>query len=90
MSNSNTNENLSNALQLAETFINLKFGESTEENKNAYNAAKYAVVKARCPFIKWDELEQVADKAMMESGDIKDDTPKDDSLMGGNDDDDDF
>lgn len=89
LSNSNTNENLSNALQLAETFINLKFGESTEENKNAYNAAKYAVVKARCPFIKWDELEQVADKAMMESGDIKDDTPKDDSLMGGNDDDDD-
>ena len=74
---------------MAETFINLKFGEATDENRNAYNAAKYAVVKSRCPFIKWDELEKVADKAMMESMDIKDNTPKDDSLIDGNDDEDD-
>lgn len=90
LSNTNTNENLSNAVQLAETFINLKFGEATDENRNAFNAAKYAVVKARCPFIKWDELEKVADKAMMESMDIKDDTPKDDSLISGGDEEDEF
>ena len=89
LSNNNINENLSNSVQLAETFINLKFGEATDENRNAYNAAKYAVVKSRCPFIKWDELEKVADKAMMESMDIKDNTPKDDSLIDGNDDEDD-
>lgn len=90
LSNSNVNENLSNAVQLAETFVNLKFGEATDDNRNAYNAAKYAVVKSRCPFIKWEELEQVADKAMMESMDIKDDTPEDDSLDSGNDEDDEF
>ena len=89
LSNSNINENLSNAVQLAETFVNLKFGDATDENRNAYNAAKYAVVKARCPFIKWDELEKVADKAMMESMDIKDETPKDDSLIAGDDEDED-
>ena len=89
LSNTNVNENLGNAVQLAETFVNLKFGEPTDENRNAYNAAKYAVVKSRCPFIKWDELERVADKAMMESMDIKDETPQDDSLDSGNDEDED-
>ncbi len=84
LANTNDGDNLNAAVQLAETFVNLRYGtDGNDDEKEAINQIKYAVVKSRCPFIKWDELEEISDEVMAEYKKIKDDTPEDDSLMDG-------
>jgi hypothetical protein len=59
----NNTEALGNASNIADTFVQLKYGEVSQDDEIAKakaNAVKLALVKELTPFVDWEKLEEVA------------------------------
>lgn len=70
LSVSNSNEILEGSARFAEQFTTLRYGETTDENKDFIQEVKYNIVKTNAPFIDWVALEETADNIKMEKAKI--------------------
>ena len=64
---------MGNAMQIAETIIQLKYGDQVDDpiEKKQINAVKFAIVKELTPFIDWSHMEDLMQEAVTEVDNIK-------------------
>ena len=69
----NNTESMSNTMQIAETIIQLKYGDQVDDpiEKKQINAVKFAIVKELTPFIDWSHMEDLMQEAVTEVDNIK-------------------
>lgn len=73
-------ESIQQGIQMADHYIQLKYGESPNENmKDVIREVKFAIVRENCATIPWERYDELAKKIEMEFISIKDDV-KDTSM----------
>lgn len=84
----NNTESLSNATQIAETYVQLKYGEVDQNNdtmKEIVNKVKLDIVKDQTPFIDWEKFDDIAKEAELSVDNVKSQTGGDSETAGASD-----
>ena len=86
LATNNTNEAIGSAQALADAYINIKYGEQSDDsNKEPIRAVKEAIIKELTPFIPWNKLDAIAEEAFLKAKEVKDETPNDVGADDGSD-----
>ena len=80
----NNTEAMSNAMSVADNVIQLKYGDSPDDNKkDLTNAIRMAIVKDLTPFIDWDRYEEIITEKEAETDNIHSNTTSSNDEIAG-------
>ena len=86
LATNNANEAIGSAQALADAYVNIKYGEQSDDsNKEPIRAVKEAIIKELTPFIPWNKLDAIAEEAFLKAKEVKDETPNDVGADDGSD-----
>ena len=81
----NNTESLSNAMQIADNYTQLKYGEIDQNDdrmKEVVNQVKLDIVKDQTPFIDWEKFDDIAKEAELRVDNVKSSTGGDSDSAG--------